>query len=354
MATPRQQAGTPKNPNHHTLGVKLDDQPVVSYDGHLKGFPPTSARATGRPFDPTSRASRAYLAHVKQKQAAFEKAAKAKAPSAKVVGRHDLVFGGVSMLVRPEEMAGLVGTAGVAAVLPDRVEQPQTDVSPGFIGAPVLWQSLGGQSKAGEGVIVGVLDTGVWPEHPSFSDPDPAGKAYAAPKATLSGTRACEFSGGASPGPAFACNNKLIGADRFMATYDAVVGLLPTEFTTARDDNGHGSHTASTSAGNRTVAASIFGLVRGIVSGIAPRSHVMAYKVCGDQGCFQSDSVAAVQEAITDNVDVINFSISGGSNPYADAVELAFLDAYNARLRVRIGRQLRAPGPTPSTTAARG
>ncbi|MFC7596436.1 S8 family serine peptidase [Terrabacter sp. GCM10028922] len=325
--------------------VKLDDQPVVSYDGHLKGFPPTSARATGRPFDPTSRASRAYLAHVKQKQAAFEKAAKAKAPSAKVVGRYDLVFGGVSMLVRPEEMAGLVGTAGVAAVLPDRVEQPQTDVSPGFIGAPVLWQSLGGQSKAGEGVIVGVLDTGVWPEHPSFSDPDPAGKAYAAPKATLSGTRACEFSGGASPGPAFACNNKLIGADRFMATYDAVVGLLPTEFTTARDDNGHGSHTASTSAGNRTVAASILGLVRGIVSGIAPRSHVMAYKVCGDQGCFQSDSVAAVQKAITDNVDVINFSISGGSNPYADAVELAFLDAYNAGVFVSASAGNSGPGP---------
>lgn len=325
--------------------VKLDEQPVVSYDGHLKGFPATSARATGRTFDPTSSASRKYLAHVKQKQAAFERAAKAKAPSGKVVGRYDLVFGGVSMLVRPDEVAGLARTAGVAAVLPDSVEQPQTDVSPGFMGAGALWQSLGGQSKAGEGSIVGVLDTGVWPEHPSFSDPDPAGKPYAAPKPTLSGARACEFGGGAHPGPAFTCNNKLIGADRFMATYDAVVGLMPTEFTTARDDNGHGSHTASTSAGNRSVAASIFGLARGIVSGISPRSQVIAYKVCGDGGCFQSDSVAAIQKAITDNVDVINFSISGGASPYADAVELAFLDAYDAGVFVSASAGNSGPGP---------
>ena len=300
--------------------VKLDDQPAVSYDGHVKGYPATSARATGKPFNPSSTASRKYVAHLKQEQAAFG-AAKVKAPSSKVVGRYDLVFGGVSVLVKPDEVAALAGTAGVTAVLPDRVEQPQTDVSPAFIGAGALWQSLGGQSKAGEGVIVGVLDTGVWPEHPSFSDPDPAGKAYAAPKATLSGTRACEFGGGGNPGPAFACNKKLIGADRFMSTYDALVGLLPTEYSTARDDNGHGSHTASTSAGNRSVAASILGLARGVISGIAPRAHVMAYKVCGDQGCYQSDSVAAIQEAVADNVDVINFSISGGANPYAFRAE---------------------------------
>ena len=325
--------------------VKLDDQPVASYDGHVPGFPATSAKATGRPFNPGSSASARYRAHLRQEQAAFERAARASAPSGRVVSRYDIVFGGVSMLVRADEVAALGATPGVAAVLPDRLEQVQTDVSPGFIGAGALWSSLGGQSKAGEGVIVGVLDTGVWPEHPSFSDPDPAGKAYAAPKATLSGTRACEFSGGGNPGAAFSCNNKLIGADRFMATYDALVGLLPGEYTTARDDNGHGSHTASTSAGNRSVAASIFGLARGVISGIAPRSHVMAYKVCGDSGCYQSDSVAAIQEAIQDNVDVINFSISGGANPYADAVELAFLDAYNAGLFVSASAGNSGPGP---------
>ena len=130
-----------------------------------------------------------------------------------------------------------------------------------------------------------------------------------------------------------------------MSTYDALVGLLPSEYSTARDDNGHGSHTASTSAGNRGVAASIFGLARGVISGIAPRAHVMAYKVCGDQGCYQSDSVAAIQKAIPDSVNVINFSISGGANPYADPVELAFLSAYDAGIFVAASAGNSGPGP---------
>ena len=90
--------------------------------------------------------------------------------------------------------------------------------------------------------------------------------------------------------------------------------------------------------------ASIFGVSRGRISGIAPRAHVAMYKVCGDQGCFASDSVAAVQQAILDGVDVINFSISGGSNPYADAVSLAFLDAYNAGVFVAASAGNSGPG----------
>ena len=325
--------------------VKLTVQPVATYDGHLKGFPATSAAKTGKKFDPKSTASQRYRSLVAQRQAGFERAAKAAAPSGKVTHRYDYAFGGVAMLVRPADVAALSRLPGVAAVLPDQPEQLQTDATPAFVGAGALWSRLGGQASAGQGTVVGVLDTGIWPEHPSFSDPDPSGKAYAAPPPPLSGTRACEFSGGSNPGPARACNNKLIGADRFMATYDALVGLLPTEFTSARDDNGHGSHTASTAAGNRNVAATILGLPRGTVSGIAPRAHVMAYKVCGDQGCYPSDSVAAVQKAITDGVDVINFSISGGSNPYGDAVELAFLDAYSAGVFVAASAGNSGPGP---------
>ncbi|TQM64608.1 S8 family serine peptidase [Humibacillus xanthopallidus] len=324
--------------------VRLDDEPVASYDGGVRGFPATSSRATGRPFDPGSPASTRYRAHLRQQQATFERAAKAVAPSSVVTARYDLVLGGVAMRVRRDEVASIAALPAVTAVLPDRLEQLQTDASPAFIGAGAMWSSLGGQAKAGEGVIVGVLDTGVWPEHPSFSDPDPTGKPYAAPPPPASGSRACEFSGGGNPGAAFSCNNKLIGADRFMATYDALVGLLPAEFTSARDDDGHGSHTASTAAGNRSVAASILGLSRGVVSGIAPRAHVMAYKVCGEQGCYQSDSVSAVQKAVVDGVDVINFSISGGSNPYSDAVELAFRDAYEAGVFVSASAGNSGPG----------
>ncbi len=87
-------------------------------------------------------------------------------------------------------------------------------------------RQLGGQESAGEGVLIGVLDTGIWPEHPSFSDPDPSGKAYAPPSG---GPYPCEFGNTAwNPNDApFTCNNKLIGAYEFLDTYKVVSWLAP-------------------------------------------------------------------------------------------------------------------------------
>jgi uncharacterized repeat protein (TIGR01451 family) len=315
--------------------VKLDVDSLAAYSGGVPGLPATSPVATGAPaLDVTTPESRRYLDYVSQQIDSFENSSKRTLSSATIIHRFDVIVGGVSMVVPADEVAALAGLPGVEAIYPDILEQPQTETSPQFIGVAtiwsLLWDVIGGYSKAGEGVVVGVLDSGIWPEHVSVSDPDPFGRPFPAPPAAPDGDRACEFSGGSNPGDPFTCNNKLIGADRFMATYDAVIGLLPGEFTTARDDNGHGSHTATTAAGNGGVQATIFGVDRGIVSGVAPRAHLMVYKVCGNSGCFTTDSVAAVQEAIQDGVHVINFSISGGNNPYSDIVSLAFLDAYNA------------------------
>ena len=125
-------------------------------------------------------------------------------------------------------------------------------------------------------------------------------------------------------------------------------------FTSARDDNGHGTHTASTAAGNGTVQATLLGIDRGTVSGIAPRAHVIAYKVCGEDGCLASDIAAAVDQAILDGVDVINFSIDGGTAPYAEPTELAFLDAYAAGIFVAASAGTTGPPPRPSSTAGHG
>jgi subtilisin family serine protease len=333
--------------------VQLEDPALASYSGGVQGLTATSPRASGaRRLDVGSAASQAYLGHLASQRDAFEANARRAAPNAQVTNRFDIVVNGVAMVVPTGEVANLAKVQGVKSIQRDELLHLDTDRSPSFIEATTVWNYLGGQDDAGQGVIVGVLDSGIWPEHPSVSDPDPAGDPYPAPPPPLSGTRRCEFTGGANPGPAFTCNNKLIGADRFMATYDAVVGLLPTEFTTARDDNGHGTHTSTTAAGNGKVAADIFDVPRGIISGIAPRAHIMTYKVCGNEGCFQSDSVAAVQKAIQDGVNVINFSISGGANPYSDAVEQAFLDAYNAGIFVAASAG--NSGPTPDTTDHRG
>jgi subtilisin family serine protease len=338
---------TPLTPGSSARGlasvvVKLEDDALATYAGGLPGLPATSPRDTGAPLDLTSRASQLYLSHLGVQQEAFAANARKKLSRAEITHRYGVILGGVAMLVPEDEVDQVASLPGVVAVFRDDLLHLATDRSPQFIGLPHAAALASGPTAGGEGVVVGILDTGIWPEHPSFSDPDPLGMAYPVPPG---GGLACEF-GSAVPGDApFICNNKLIGARRFMATYEASgPPLLAGEFLSARDDNGHGTHTASTAAGNGQVAASIFGIARGAIAGIAPRAHVVAYKVCGDAGCFESDSAAAVQQAIVDGVDVINFSISGGSDPYDDVVELAFLDAYAAGVFVAASAGNSGPG----------
>jgi uncharacterized repeat protein (TIGR01451 family) len=263
-----------------------------------------------------------------------------------VVHNYNKVFRGVSMVLPGGKVDEVAAVPGITGIYLDEVLYLDTDASPAFIGAPAVWDALGGQESAGDGIVVGIVDSGVWPEHPSFSDPDPAGNPYPAPPG---GPYDCNFGNTAwNPNDApFACNNKLIGAYEFMDTYKAVVGLDPNEFDSARDSNGHGSHTATTAAGNAGVAASIMGSDLGIVTGIAPRAHVIAYRVCaGPRGsCYTSDSAAAIEQAILDGVDVINFSIGGGTNPYSDIVSLAFLSAYENGVFVACSAGNSGPGP---------
>ena len=141
----------------------------------------------------------------------------------------------------------------------------------------------------------------------------------------------------------FACNDKMVGGHAFIDTYNDVEGgeVYPDS---ARDSNGHGTHTASTAAGAIVDEAPIFGIDRGPISGMAPGAAIVTYKVCGLGGCFGSDSMAAVEQAIFDGVDVINYSIGGGNNPYSDPVELAFLDAYAAGVFVATSAGNEGPG----------
>jgi subtilisin family serine protease len=298
--------------------VKLEDAPLAARAGTAK-------------LDVKSAESQAYLDYLAARQEGFISAAKASLSEVRVTHRYDVVLGGVSMLVPESQVGTLSRLPGVVAVYPDEVLQIDTDSSPEFIGADTLWNQVGGQASAGEGIVVGVLDTGIWPEHPSFADPDIAGNPYPAPPG---GPYDCNF-GNTAWNPdddPFPCNNKLIGAYEFMDTYKLVRGLDPAEFDSARDSDGHGSHTTSTAAGNAGVEASIMGAFFGEISGIAPRAHVIMYRVCGGPtgSCYASDSAAAVQQAILDGVDVLNFSIGGGSDPYSDAVSQAFFDAFEA------------------------
>ena len=117
-----------------------------------------------------------------------------------------------------------------------------------------------------------------------------------------------------------------------------------TDVCSARDAEGHGTHTSSTAVGSPVANATLLGVNRGAVSGMAPGAHLIMYRVCLRLGCFGSDSVSAVDQAITDGVDVLNFSISGGVSAFTDPVELAFLEAYEAGILVNASAGNNGPG----------
>ncbi len=229
------------------------------------------------------------------------------------VFRYDVVLNGFALQLSPAEAARIRALPGVRAVIPDRLEQPLTDAGPWFIRADEIWtgNTPGTTSTKGEGIVVGILDTGINFDHPSFADD--ADLTYTYPNTDPKGV--CAVSGGPYES---ACNNKLIGAYSFNDDLEAV---------SPEDTNGHGSHTASIVAGN-------FLGIPFAISGVAPRAQIIAYDICYEAGCPISAAVAAVQQAILDGVDVINYSISGGKLPYSDPVEQAFLEAFDAGIFV--------------------
>ncbi|HYZ19274.1 MAG TPA: S8 family serine peptidase, partial [Gaiellaceae bacterium] len=202
----------------------------------------------------------------------------------------------------------------------------------------------------GENVVIGVVDSGVWPESKSFSDRDASGQLIYHPNPGIWHGRKCH------PGEAWnasMCNQKLIGA-QFFCQARGCDGVLEHEFLSPRDYNGHGTHTASTAGGNQNVATTGAAELFGHVNGIAPRARIAAYKVCWDNGAGgcganTGDSVAAIDQAVADGVDVINYSISGTSTNYLDAVEVAYLFAADAG--VFVATSAGNSGPTASTVA---
>lgn len=246
----------------------------------------------------------------------------------------------------------------------------------GLSGSKGAWeQGAGGRSRAGAGTVVGVLDSGIWPEAKSFRGSRlasyPTGKwslhrrgervvMVKADGGVFSG--ACETSKFGAPAEAWNaddCNTKLIGARYYPEAYldELAAGLTQpeTEFLSTRDGDGHGSHTASTAAGSPVDDATVEGVNFGEISGMAPAAKVAAYKVCFDDNdedtgdCFTSSILDAIDDAVNDGVDVLNFSISGARDTVVDPVEIAFEGA--AEAGIFIATSAGNSGPGESTVA---
>lgn len=353
--------------------VRLSDPDVVNYAGGIHGLAPTAPEETGaKQFDANTPASKAYMNYLAQKQAAFVAAVREISPDAKAVANYQAAMNGVALRLPASAVAKVRALPGVTAIYKSEIQHIDTDRGPQWIGAPSVWAALGGQDVSGEGVVIGVIDTGIWSPnpltptlqytmtHPSFeSGPSAYGGAYTFPFTSVTGINYSQKLGVCAPVPTqssdgtFVCNDKIIGA----YWYNAVNIATATEFKSPLDNGGHGTHTASTAGGNRTTAT-----VSGspIVSGVAPRARIIAYKVCwegdpnnsADGGCGNVDSLSAINQAILDGVNVINFSISGGNNPFGDPVELGFLNARAAGIFVSASAG--NSGPTAGTVAHLG
>jgi subtilisin family serine protease len=310
--------------------------PVATYEGDVAGLAATKPGG-GEKIDSSSVAAQEYTAFLTRTHDAAMAQAGVSA-SAKVYD-YAYALNGFAAYMSAAQAAQVAKQPGVVDVSPAELRQKTTGGTPTFLGLDVFrgpWY----KRFTGKGVVVGVIDTGIWPEHPSFADD---GK-YAPPPPPSDGLP-CEFGNTAqNPNDApFTCNNKLIGARQILATYRLLIGADPDEYDSARDDDGHGTHTASTAAGNAGVAASIYGIPRGAISGMAPRAYVVAYKALGNQGGFTSDLAAAIDQAVADGVDVINYSIGGGAS-LTSADDIAFLFAEDAGVFVATSAGNSGPG----------
>jgi subtilisin family serine protease len=335
--------------------VKLDYDAIGSYRGYLPGYAATSPGTTHRSLKENKAAVGAYGRYIGKMEDRARSSLTRLVPQAKVVQSLRLAYGGFSALVPADQISKLLKVPGVVAVQRDRLNHLDAVQEPyQFIGADAVWPSIGGLPNAGSNVTIADLDTGIWPENPMLADngtiPAPANGPYT-----------CDFGDGANPayGPDFTCNNKLVGARVDLTTYLSAIGAAPDEFCasaagpcSARDSEGHGTHTATTAGGDFVDHAPIFGIDRGPTSGLAPGAHILVYRVCLAQGCFGSDSAAAVGQAIADGANVLNFSISGGKDPFSDPVELAFRDFYAAGGLASASAGNSGPGAATSDHAA--
>ena len=320
--------------------IKFDYDSTATYAGGVGKLAATSPSVTGRPLTGRTAAERAYGAYIDRLERGLKADIRRAVPDVTFGRSLRTVYGGVSAVLPASRVKDVVAIDGVVAVQKNALRQPLTDSSPEFVNAPPVYDVLGSTANAGERVIFGDLDTGLWPEHPAFAD---QGNLRAPPGPA----RECNY--GDNPvTPAvdvFACQHKLIGGAHMTDDYDA--DLAPRPIRTPGPPgtaDGHGTHTSSTSAGNIVKHAMVLGVDRGAIHGMAPGAWVMEYKVCGPDGCYTSDSAAAVAQAIIDGVDVINFSISGGTTPFSDPGELAFLDAYAAGVFVSASAGNDGPG----------
>ncbi|MEZ9236000.1 S8 family serine peptidase [Shewanella sp. 10N.286.52.A9] len=361
-------------PGEHTYIIQLADQPVATYNGGIAGYSATAPAITAQQFgkqtkakvNTQSTASRSYVNYLQNQQASIQSEISSKiGVAADIRQSYKYAFNGISMQLTQAQAARVANLNGVKAVTRSVILELHTDVGPQHIGADQIWNGnvTEGTEFTGAGIKVGILDTGINSNHPSFTAMGDDGVAILNPMGSGNYIGDCELEEFANM-----CNDKLIGIRSYTEITDTYGDPAfkgegwwgswdRARPANGEDYNGHGSHTASTVAGNvlfdvaYQVSEAGYGdeitgrdtdLVFPRVSGVAPHANIISYQVCwaggGNApyaGCPQETTLKAIDDAIADGVDVINYSIGGAEQfPWEAPTELAFLAAREAGISV--------------------
>jgi len=336
--------------------VQFAQPPALTYRGRPGGLAATRP-ANGLKFNPQSADVRRYTKTLLDRHDRVLRS----------VGAYDnklysyrYTFNGFAARLTATQAQKLSSRKDVLKVWEDRVRYLYTNDSSVFLG---LYDADTGLAASrglkGEDIVIGVIDSGIAPEHPSFADTVEAEKPRLCrsswAESSLLGLWLCQrfknrddqlvyeppagWNGICETGENFttdACSNKIIGArfyaEGFLQTY---VEMDSNEFMSPRDADGHGTHIASTAAGTE-VRATLGGKEVDRVVGIAPRARIAVYKACWLEpgrtrgSCSTADLQRAIEDAVADGVDIINYSVGNTDISISDPDDLALLAASNA------------------------
>ncbi|KAM3320292.1 hypothetical protein P3S67_007492 [Capsicum chacoense] len=230
------------------------------------------------------------------------------------------IVNGIAVHTTSSQIQNLKNASRVKLLEEDRRVKHMTTYTPQFLGIPAAWTQEGGDRNAGEGIVIGFIDSGINPEHPSFAYDPTINNPF---RFTFD-----NFSGACEEGPLFpqtSCNGKIVSARFFSAGAQTTTTLNDSvDILSPFDVVGHGSHVASTAAGNFGVPVVVNGLYYGRATGMAPQARIAVYKAIYPSIGTLSDVLAAIDQAVLDGVDILSLSI-GPEEPPEDTITLLSL-----------------------------
>jgi len=307
--------------------IVLKDQPLASYDGHVQGYARTMP-TPGHKLDLSSAAAQSYSAYLANGRGLAKGWLKNNAPEVRVLDEYSVVLNAIAVQLYGHNMNHLLNAPGANWVVPDYLFHLDMNRSPTLIGAPVLWNAVGGQSNAGAGVKIGIIDTGIDQTHPFLTDNT---------LPSLEGFPKCDAIDSAVGMADTQCNfvsNKVIVAKVF-ETRTNFDGHAAQE---------HGTHVSGIAAGVANTCAPFVSACN--LSGIAPKAYLGNYNVFPGNVLDASshDIAKAVEAAVADGMDVLNLSLGGTAKPN-DVLVNTVNSAVDAGVVVAIAAGNAGPGP---------